>query len=420
MLSENTLLMRYHAAQKLPKRYRADRHFRLYGRVAVFLTLSFLTLLFGGVMVRSWSAFYKTQVALDISFDSSLISEKGQCLLAPRIHHALKNRARVTEPEPDLALSLISPGACSVLLQHLRTHPQDQGRRMMLWIPTSDAVDLFFKYRQSHTLTQNKSLLHPEQIKILEDLATKGRVRTVLNSFFFTQGDGRDPEYAGIAHACVGSLYLVLIAFLFAFPVGIATAVYLEELKSKSRLWWFLEVSISNLAAVPSLIFGLLGLAVFLGWFGIPRSSALAGGLTLGLMTLPTIIITSRMALRAIPQSIRYAAQALGASQIQVVFHHVFPLGMPGILTGALLGAARALGETAPLLMIGMMAFVKDMPRSPVDPSPALPIQIFTWARNPEPGFMANAAAGILVLLFFILIMNVIAFVLRRKFEKAL
>ena len=317
---------------------------------------------------------------------------------------------------------VISPGACKTLLGYLRHRPENLDHIVRIWLPVSDDVDLFLKSKIHNELRQYRRLKNL-QIDFLKRVDEAGRLRTVFNSHFLTQGDARNPEYAGIASAFLGSFYLILISLIFAFPVGIASAIYLQEFnqhkgwKGYNHLNHLIEVNISNLAAVPSIVFGLLGLALFLGVLGLPRSSALVGGLTLGLMVLPIIILTTRSALKGVPKSIRYAAQALGASDVQVVFHHVLPLAMPGILTGTILAVARALGETAPLLMIGMMAFIKDKPYSPLNPASALPTQIFAWSRNPEPGFMANAAAGILVLLLFLIALNMIAILLRRKYE---
>lgn len=418
MMPESYPLMRYDSAKRLPRRYAAERRFKFYGKIAILLTLGFLLTLLSGIVMRGLPALQKAQIGLDVSFNPAFISEEGRCALSSLTSQSLRTLLPNVKKEnaPSL-LSLISPGSCRILLHHLRTHPEDVGRTILMWLPASDDVDLFLKNRRIREPSQKCQRLNVRQIQALDHLEQKGRVKTIFNWRFFTEGDARNPEFAGIASAFAGSLYLIAISLLFAFPVGIAAAIYLEEFNRRTRLARLIEINISNLAAVPSIVFGLLGLALFLGVFRMPRSSALVGGLTLGLMTLPTIIITSRSALRAVPGSIRYAAQALGASEIQVVFHHVLPLAMPGILTGTIIGASRALGETAPLLMIGMMAFVTDMPRSPLDPASALPVQIFTWVRNPEPGFMANAAAGIIVLLAFMIFMNMIAILLRRKFE---
>jgi phosphate transport system permease protein len=252
----------------------------------------------------------------------------------------------------------------------------------------------------------------------LQSLIESGEVETRFNTKFFSKGDSREPELAGIYGAAMGSFYTLLITIILAFPLGVAAAVYLEEFALRNRWTNFIEVNINNLAAVPSIIFGLLGLAVFINFFDVPRSVPLVGGLVLTLMTLPTIIISSRAAIKSVPPSIREAAIGVGASPMQVVLHHVLPLAMPGMLTGAIIGMARALGETAPLLMIGMVAFIVDVPTGFNDPATALPVQIFLWADSPERAFVEKTSAAIMVLLAFLVIMNTVAVVLRKRLER--
>lgn len=416
-------LSRYKSARNLPRRYNADRRFKLYTKVALLIVMLFLATLLTGTLIRGLPAFQKTQMGLDIHFDPRFISTDGKCQLGSLTRKAMTRFFENPQAVNSYPLQfVISPGACKTLLGYLRHRPENLDHIVRIWLPVSDDVDLFLKSKIHNELRQYRRLKNL-QIDFLKRVDEAGRLRTVFNSHFLTQGDARNPEYAGIASAFLGSFYLILISLIFAFPVGIASAIYLQEFnqhkgwKGYNHLNHLIEVNISNLAAVPSIVFGLLGLALFLGVLGLPRSSALVGGLTLGLMVLPIIILTTRSALKGVPKSIRYAAQALGASDVQVVFHHVLPLAMPGILTGTILAVARALGETAPLLMIGMMAFIKDKPYSPLNPASALPTQIFAWSRNPEPGFMANAAAGILVLLLFLIALNMIAILLRRKYE---
>lgn len=256
------------------------------------------------------------------------------------------------------------------------------------------------------------------QIAIVEDLRRQGKVSEEANWRFLSKGDSREAELAGIKGAVVGSLWTMLVTFFLAFPTGVLAAIYLEEFAPKNRLTDFIEVNINNLAAVPSIVFGLLGLAVFVTFFGVPRSTPLAGGIVLALMTLPTIVIASRAALRAVPPSIRDAAMGLGASRVQTVFHHVLPLAMPGILTGSIIGMAQALGETAPLLLIGMVAFITSVPEGVTDSATVLPVQVFIWANQSEQAFDYRTAAAIVVLLGFLIIMNLIAIVLRKRFER--
>ncbi len=256
------------------------------------------------------------------------------------------------------------------------------------------------------------------QVVLVERLRKEGRVESSFNWRFFTSGDSREAEIAGVWSAVVGSFWTMMVTFVLAFPIGVMAAIYLEEFAPKNRLTDFIEVNINNLAAVPSIVFGLLGLAVFLNFFGVPRSAPLAGGMVLALMTLPTIIIAARAAIKAVPPSIREAALGVGASNLQATTHHVLPLAMPGILTGTIIGMAQALGETAPLLMIGMVAFIVDVPTSVTDPATALPVQIFRWSDFPERAFELKTAAAIAVLLGFLVAMNLIAIVLRRRFER--
>lgn len=267
-------------------------------------------------------------------------------------------------------------------------------------------------------LAPNSRKVSDNQIVWIEELREAGSVDVVFNTRFFTSGDSREPELAGIWGAVVGSFWTMLVTFALAFPIGVFAAIYLEEFAPKNKLTDFIEVNINNLAAVPSIVFGLLGLSVFLGFFGVPRSAPVAGGIVLALMTLPTIIIASRAAIRAVPPSIRDAAVGLGASPLQATFHHVLPLAMPGILTGTIIGMAQALGETAPLIMIGMVAFIVDIPTGVTDSASVLPVQVFRWSDFPERAFEARTAAAICVLLTFLVIMNALAVFLRKRFER--
>jgi phosphate transport system permease protein len=257
-----------------------------------------------------------------------------------------------------------------------------------------------------------------KQIAWVTALADAGRLETRFNRALFSNGDSREPELAGIKGAVMGSLYMLLVTITLSFPIGVAAAIYLEEFAPRNRWSDLIEVNINNLAAVPSIVFGLLGLAVFINWAALPRSAPLVGGLVLTLLTLPVIIIASRAAIKAVPPSIREAALGLGASQMQVVFHHVLPLAMPGMLTGTIIGMSRALGESAPLLMIGMVAFIVDVPGSLTDPATALPIQIYLWADSPERAFAERTSAAIIVLLGFLLVMNLTAVILRKRMER--
>ncbi|MEC8165169.1 MAG: phosphate ABC transporter permease PstA, partial [Pseudomonadota bacterium] len=265
---------------------------------------------------------------------------------------------------------------------------------------------------------ENQRRVKDKELRWVESLKTNDAIQAVFNTRLFTAGDSRDPEQAGVFGAVVGSLLTLAITLLLSFPFGVMAAVYLEEFAPKNRWTDIIEVNINNLAAVPSIVFGLLGLAVFLNFFGLPRSAPLVGGMVLALMTLPTIIIASRAALKSVPPSIREAALGVGASRMQVVTDHVVPLAMPGMLTGTIIGMARALGESAPLLMIGMVAFIVDIPQGPTDPATVLPVQVYLWADSPERAFVERTSAAIIVLLVFLVCMNLTAQVLRQKFER--
>ena len=282
----------------------------------------------------------------------------------------------------------------------------------------SDDVDMYFKGKVSADVANDMRRLKDKQIGWIEELRNSGQIKKSFNIVFFTKADSREPEMAGILGAVMGTALTLLITLLLSFPVGVMAAIYLEELSVKSRFTEFIEININNLAAVPSIVFGLLGLAVFLNVFNMPRSAPVVGGCVLALMTLPTVIIATRSSLRAVPPSIREAARGLGASNLQVVLHHVLPLAMPGVFTGTIIGMSRALGESAPLLMIGMVAFIVDIPGSFTDPATALPVQIYLWADSPEKAFVEKTAAGTLVLLLFLILMNSLAVILRKKYEK--
>ena len=287
-----------------------------------------------------------------------------------------------------------------------------------MWVPASSTVDMLLKGNIDGSVDEALRTVSDQQIAWVQELRDAGRVRSQFNSALFNNGDSRDPELAGIKGAVMGSFYMLLVTIALSFPIGVAAAIYLEEFAPKNRWSDLIEVNINNLAAVPSIVFGLLGLAVFINWMSLPRSAPLVGGLVLTLLTLPVIIIASRAAIQAVPPSIREAALGLGASQMQVVFHHVLPLAMPGMLTGAIIGMSRALGESAPLLMIGMVAFIVDVPGGFTDPATALPVQIYLWADSPERAFAERTSAAIIVLLGFLLLMNLAAVILRQRMER--
>jgi phosphate transport system permease protein len=412
----------------LPRRRGAEVRFRAYGLVCIVMGLAFLLMLFGNIISHASTAFQQTYIALDVFYDPSVLDPDGKHsaeALAAADYPGLVKRSiaplfpNVTERQEKRALyGLMSSGAAFDLQKRLQANPSLLGKTERVWLPVDDDVDMMVKGQIDRKSDEGERRLKDQQIVWLDKLLADGRLEKHFNSQFFTSGDSREPELAGIWGAVVGSLFTLLVTGALSLPVGIATAVYLEEFAPQNRWTDIIEVNINNLAAVPSIVFGLLGLAVFINFFGLPRSSPLVGGLVLTLMTLPVIIIAGRSALKSVPPSIREAALGVGASQMQTVIHHVLPLAMPGMLTGAIIGMARALGESAPLLMIGMVAFIVDIPGSLSDPASVLPVQIYLWADSSERGFVERTSAAILVLLAFLIVMNGLAVYLRKRYER--
>ncbi|MDO8606638.1 MAG: phosphate ABC transporter permease PstA [Phaeospirillum sp.] len=415
-------------AARLNRRYTAERRFRALGLGAILLSVGFLAVLLGSIVDKGWTGFLQTQIAVEIAFDPQVIDPEGTrdpATLDTADYAALvrAGMAARLSPEADRATrrdlsALVSTMAADQLRAMVTADPALIGSRATLWLLASDKLDMVVKGQVPRQVGAAGNALNDRQLGWLADLEQAHQTRKTFNTTFFTAGDSRAPEQAGIWGAVVGSFFSLAITLLVSFPLGVATAVYLEEFAPINRWTNLIEVNINNLAAVPSVVFGLLGLAVFLNVFHMPRSAPLVGGLVLALICLPTIIIAGRAALKAVPPSIRQAAAGLGASPLQIVAHHVLPLAMPGMLTGTILGMARALGETAPLLMIGMVAFIVDIPKSPLDPSAVLPVQIYLWAGSPERAFVEKTSAAIMVLLLFLVSMNMVAIVLRKKFER--
>lgn len=411
----------------LPRRKRAEARFRLYGLASIFTGLGFLCVLFFSIICNGYSAFRYTYVALDVYYDASLIapsvptkeSELMDADYAPLWRSALISIfPDVSDRQKRRALyAMISSSAGDILRDVVLNDFAVIGATRRIWVPVDDAVDVFYKDLE-HLDKERMTDRQREQVSWLERLKNEGRIEKRLNTIFFTNGDSREPELAGIWGAVSGSLLTLLVTLGLSFPVGIAAALYLEEFAPKNRWTDIVEVNINNLAAVPSIVYGLLGLAVFINTFHLPRSSPLVGGLVLTLMTLPVMIIAGRSALKSVPPSIREAAFGIGASPLQAVLDHVLPLAMPGMLTGSIIGAARALGESAPLLMIGMVAFIVDVPNSINDPATVLPVQIYLWADSPEHAFTEKTSAAILVLLAFLITMNGCAVYLRKHYER--
>ena len=412
----------------LARRRSAERRFRAYGLISIVAGLSFLVTLFASIIGNAYSAFEQTYVAVDVYFDAALLDPDAKAddeSLANADYPSLLKQAlgrmfpEVTERQQKRALNgLLSSGAAYAVRDRLVADRSLMGKTERLWLSADDDVDMFVKGHLDRAGPESERRLKDFQVAWIDRLQAEGRIEKRFNTAFFAAGDSREPELAGIRGAVMGSAFTLLVTLILSLPIGVATALYLEEFSSRNRWTDFIEVNINNLAAVPSIVFGLLGLAVFINFFGLPRSSPLVGGLVLSLMTLPVIIIAGRSALKSVPPSIREAAFGIGASHVQTVFHHVLPLALPGMLTGAIIGMARALGESAPLLMIGMVAFIVDIPGSTMDAATVLPVQIYLWADSPERGFVERTSAAILILLAFLIVMNGFAVYLRKRYER--
>ena len=414
--------------RSLRRRYWAERRFRAYGFAAVTAGMAFLVYLIFVIFSNGLGAFQQTQVRLSIYYDPQVIDPSGSrktddlngADYASLIRASLK--AKFPQVEGRAATReltrLVSSSAAFELQKRVIADPTLIDTTEERWLLASDAVDLYLKGHIDRQSPEAERPISDAQLQWIDKLHQEGALELRFNKTFVTGGDSREPENAGIWGAVVGSFYMLLLTLLLSFPIGVATAIYLEEFARRNRWTDLIEVNINNLAAVPSIVFGLLGLAVFIGFFGLPRSAPLVGAMVLTLLTLPTIIIASRAALKAVPPSIREAALGMGASKIQTVAHHVLPLAMPGMLTGTIIGMARALGESAPLLMIGMVAFIVDIPKGVTDAATALPVQVFLWSDSPERGFVEKTSGAIIVLLAFLVVMNTTAVILRKRFER--
>ncbi len=415
----------------LKKRYAAEMRFKLYGFVAIIFALGFLAIMLVTISIKAIPAFTQTYIKISVELNEKIIDEKGtrnikdiaradfQKIVRNGIYaqfpdvKSRKDKKRLkkiisSEAGYHLGKSLLNEGGDLSFINTKRD----------VWVKSSDDIDSFIKGNISRDVDESKRRINNQQITWIDTLQAQNKLERRFNWDFFKLSDSRSPEDAGIRGAVMGSFLTLIITLILSFPLGVLAAVYLEEYAKQSKITDFIEVNINNLAAVPSIVFGLLGLALFLNFFNMPRSAPLVGGMVLSLMTLPTVIITTRAALKSVPPSIREAALGIGASKMQTILHHVLPLAMPGALTGAIIGMARALGETAPLLMIGMVAFIVDIPNGVTDPATVLPVQIYIWADSPERAFEAKMSAAILVLLFFLVVMNAIAVILRRRYER--
>ncbi|MBF0148119.1 MAG: phosphate ABC transporter permease PstA [Magnetococcales bacterium] len=414
--------------QHLARRHRASRRFRRYGIIGLGIALAMLLLLLGTMVFKGYNAFFQTRILLDIPFDPSLLDPEGNrspaSLDRGDYRAVLKKALNQTFPEvrernhQQKLHKLLSDGAPFQLQTLLKTHPEWLSSTQGVWLIAADEVDMWIKGEVPRNQPEAARHISDKQAQWIDWLEKNGRLHQQFNQSFFLNGDSRNPELAGILGAIKGSTLTLLITFLVSFPLGVASAVYLEEFANKGRWADVIEVNINNLAAVPSIVFGLLGLALYLNLMHLPRSAPLVGGLTLAMMTLPTLVIATRASLKSVPDAIRDGARALGASPLQVVLHHVLPLAAPGMLTGTIISMARALGETAPLLMIGMVAFIMDVPEGVMDPATVLPVQIFLWADSPERAFLEKTAGATLILLVFLIAMNALAVYIRNRVER--
>lgn len=417
---------------RLAARYRKEKLFKTLAICSLGTAIGALLVVLISIFSTGISGFTETRITMDVTMDERVIgdistmSEEELNNHIPSINanriliSALQEKfPKVTSRRDTFAmLRLFSVGAQSDIRDAILADTSIIGQTISLNLKAGSDVDMFLKGQISRDVPESDRKVTDQQIGWIDQFVAEDRIKQGFNWGFFTSGDSREPELAGIWSATVGSLLTLMVTFFISFPIGVGSAIYLEEFAPKNRVTDIIEININNLAAVPSIIFGLLGLAIFINIMELPRSAPLVGGLTLALMTLPTIIITARAAIKAVPPSIKEAAIGLGASHMQTVFHHVLPLSMPGILTGAIIGMAQALGETAPLLMIGMVAFIVDTPAGITEAATALPVQVYLWADSPERGFLEKTSAAIMVLLLFLIIMNGIAIWLRQKFEK--
>lgn len=419
------LTTRQKVEASMARRRAAESRFKMFGVASILFGILCLVVLFSDIIGKGASAFTQTVVTMDMMIDGDYLDITPQSTLeeiqAANFGGLIKRHLKATmnpesRRERRALYKMISVGAEWQLQKAVIANPALIGSLITIDLLADDEIDQWFKHDRQ--IADGNGRMSETQLGWLQQWQSEDRIKTQFNTWFFTNGDSREPELAGIRGAITGTLLTLIVTFLLSFPIGVAAAIYLEEFAPKNRFTEIVEININNLAAVPSITFGLLGLAIFINLFGVSRSTPLVGGLVLTLMTLPTIIISGRAAIKAVPPSIREAAFGLGASKNQVVFHHVLPLALPGMLTGTIIGMAQALGETAPLLMIGMIAFVVDVPAFISDPSTVLPVQVFLWSDSPERAFTERTSGAIMVLLGFLILMNTAAVILRRRLER--
>ena len=414
--------------KSLMKRHLAESRFKTYGIIGIISATVFLIVILSTIFIEGKSAFKSTYIKLDVFYDPSIIDPDGTrdideirfANYRKVIKNSLKNYfPEVTGKEEMKSLTeLISSSEEENLMQAVLTNNDLIGANKKVWLKASSKIDIIHKNPEMKDLSESNRLISDKELEWFDKLTRNGDVKFSLNKIFFLKADSTEPEQAGILGSILGSFFTLVITLILSFPIAVAAGVFLEELAPKNRLTDIIEININNLAAVPSIIFGLLGLAIFLNVMHLPRSAPIVGGMVLALMTLPTIIIATRVSLKAVPPSIREAAVGLGATKFQSVIHHVLPLAIPGIATGTIIGMSRALGESAPLLLIGMVAFIVDIPGSFTDSATVLPVQIYLWKSTAARGFVELTAAGVIVLLTFLILMNALAIYVRNKFEK--
>ena len=415
----------------IKKRRAAEKRFRIYGAAAIIIGLAFLVLLLVSIFSKGYTAFFQTMITVPVEFSEKVIDPSNKRATAPKVlvtanypnlaRDAVAKAAGIDptdKPAIGKLKGFVSDGVRAQLRRMVIDNPAIIGQTIPVTFLASANIDSAYKGQIDLTVPESDRKISDAQVQIMNTLSEAGALREHFNPEFFTAGASSRPEAAGLGVAIIGSIYTMLIVLALALPIGVCASIYLEEFAPKNRWTDLIEVNINNLAAVPSIVYGLLGLSIFINFMGMPRSASIVGGFVLALMTLPTIIIATRAALKAVPPSIRAAALGLGASKMQTVSHHVLPLAMPGILTGTIIGLANALGETAPLLLIGMVAFVVDYPTTPFEPATALPVQIYMWANEAERAFVERTSGAIIVLLIFLIIMNFAAILLRRRFER--
>ena len=411
----------------LKKRYRAEKRFKFYGLTSVILAILFVLFLVNVIFSKGKGAFSRTTISVEVDFNTEKLELKNNPtneeiqdtdfydLSIESLLNVYKTNG--LKEEKDL-IRIFSPDYEIEIKNFIIENKGFLNKTTIIELTASDDIDQLNKGNYPRHLPEERRRISDFQLLIYDKLVEDNKIQKTFNTFLFTNGDSRDPELAGVGGSLLGSFFTIIVTLLLSFPVAILASIYLEEFAPKNRITDFIEININNLAAVPSIVFGLLGLGILLGTFDFPRSTPLVAGITLALMTLPRIIIPCRASLKAVPPSIREGALAVGASKVQSVTHHVVPLAIPGTLSGTIIGLAQALGETAPLILIGMVAFVVDLPSSPVDPSASLPVQVYLWSEQAERGFVEKTSATIMILLTFLITMNAFAVYLRQKFER--